>query len=69
MIKKIVYGPPDWFVDRFDSHDRRAMGFWIFIFSVIGTLFFGRAVLYVTIITVLGLIPMFTSETPVEEEG
>jgi hypothetical protein len=29
---------------------------------------FGRTVLYVTILSVIALIPTFTSETPVEEE-
>jgi hypothetical protein len=40
------------------------------IFAIVGSLFFGRAVLYVTILSVVALIPNFASETPneIEEE-
>lgn len=68
MIRRIVFGPPDWLVDKFDSHTRRAFGFWTFIFAVIGAIFWGTAVLYVTILSVAALIPNFTAETPKEEE-
>jgi hypothetical protein len=37
--------------------------------SIIGAIFFGRAVLYVTILSIIALIPNFSSETPVEMEG
>lgn len=67
-MSRLVYGPPDWLVQRFDSRDRRAFGFWTIIASIIGAIFFGRAVLYVTVLSVLALIPNFASETPVEEE-
>jgi hypothetical protein len=43
-------------------------GFWTVITSMIGAFFFGRAVLYVTILSVVALIPNFSTETPVEEE-
>lgn len=69
MIKRIIFGPPDWLVDKFDSHHRRVFGFWTFIFAAIGAIFWGSAVLYVTILSVLALIPNFTAETPKEEEG
>lgn len=69
MIRRIIFGPPDWVVDKFDSRIRRAFGFWTFILGGIGSVFFGRAVFYVTILSVLALIPNFTSETPKEEEG
>ena len=43
-------------------------GFWCVVLAVIGALFFGRQVLYVTILSVVALVPNFSSETPVEEE-
>jgi hypothetical protein len=43
-------------------------GFWTVVFATIGAFFFGRAVLYVTVLSVLALIPNFSTETPVEEE-
>lgn len=66
---KPLYGPPNYLVNKFDSEDRRMFGFWTFILSLIGALFFGRAVLYVTALSILALIPNFSSETPVETEG
>jgi hypothetical protein len=69
MIRRAVYGPPEWLVRRFSARDRRAFGFWTLILAGVGAIFFGRAVLYVTILSVIALVPNFTSETPVEEEG
>lgn len=43
-------------------------GFWTVILSTIGAIFFGREVLYVTVLSIVALIPNFSSETPVEEE-
>lgn len=68
LLRHIFYGPPNWVVDKFSSEDRRMFGFWTIVFSIIGALFFGRAVLYVTILSIIALIPNFASETPVEEE-
>lgn len=68
MLSRIIFGPPDWLVTRFDSRDRRAFGFWTIVFSVLGALFWGREVLYVTVLSILALIPNFASETPVETE-
>ena len=68
MIRKIFYGPPNWLVDKFDSEDRRMFGFWTIIFAIIGAIFFGRQVLYVTILSIMALIPNYASETPVETE-
>lgn len=68
LIKRIFYGPPNWLVTKFDSEDRRMFGFWTVVFSIIGAFFFGREVLYVTVLSVLALIPNFSTETPVEEE-
>ena len=44
-------------------------GFWTIIFSIVGAIFFGREVLYVTILSIIALIPNYASETPVETEG
>lgn len=66
--RDVFYGPPDWVVGKFSSRDRRAFGFWTTLFAAIGATFFGRAVLYVTVLSVLALIPNFSSETPVEKE-
>jgi hypothetical protein len=70
MIRRAIYGPPNWLVDKFSAEDRRMFGFWTIIFSIIGAIFFGRQVLYVTILSIIALIPNYASETPVEtEEG
>ena len=68
MISRAIYGPPDWLVDRFSSRDRRAFGFWTLVGSAVGAFFFGSEVLYVTILSIIALIPNFSSETPVETE-
>lgn len=44
-------------------------GFWVVVFAAFGAFFFGRAVLYVTILSVIALIPNYTTETPVEDES
>lgn len=67
-LRKIYYGPPNWLVRKFDAEDRRAFGFWIIVVAVVGTFFFGSVVLWVSILSVVALIPNFTTETPVEEE-
>lgn len=43
-------------------------GFWTIIAAIIGAVFFGRQVMYVTVLSVIALIPNFASETPVESE-
>jgi hypothetical protein len=68
IFKKIFYGPSNWLVTKFDSEDRRAFGFWVIIFAIIGSFFFGGQVLWVTILSVVALVPNYTTETPVEEE-
>ena len=68
MIRKILYSPPNWLVKRFSSEDRRMFGFWTIVFSIVGAIFFGRAVLYVTILSIVALIPNYAAETPVETE-
>jgi hypothetical protein len=68
MFRQIVYGPPNWLVTKLSAEDRRAIGFWTIIFAVIGAFFFGRQVLYVTVLSIVALIPNYASETPVELE-
>jgi hypothetical protein len=68
LFGKFFYGPPDWLVKKFSSRDRRAFGFWTLLLAATGAIFFGREVLYVSVLSVIALIPNFTSETPVEEE-
>jgi hypothetical protein len=68
VIRRAIYGPPDWLVRKFSSRDRRAFGFWTLIASAVGAVFFGRQVLYVTVLSVLALVPNFSSETPVVTE-
>ncbi len=68
MIGRVFYGPPDWLVTKFDARDRRAFGFWIVVLAVIGAVPFGNQVLYVTVLSVVALIPNYTTETPVEDE-
>jgi hypothetical protein len=68
MIKKLIFGPPDYLVHKFDSRTRRAFGFWTLVLSAGGAIFWGRTVLYVSVVSVLALVPNFSSETPVEKE-
>jgi hypothetical protein len=68
VLGRCFYGPPDWLVTKFSSRDRRAFGFWTVVIAAALTPIFGRAVLYVTILSVVALIPNYASETPVEEE-
>jgi hypothetical protein len=67
-MKRILYGPPNWLVEKFDTEDRRMFGFWTIIAAAIGAIFFGRQVLYVTILSIVALVPNYASETPVETE-
>jgi hypothetical protein len=64
----IFYGPPDWLVTKFNSRQRRAFGFWTVLTAAALTPIFGQKVIYVTILSVIALIPNFSTETPVEEE-
>jgi len=68
LLERAVYGPPDWLVTRFSSRDRRAFGFWTIVLAVGGTVFFGHNVLWVSILSVVALVPNYASETPVETE-
>lgn len=68
MIGRWLHGPPDWIVSKLSARDRRTFGFWTVVMSAVGAVFFGRQVLYVTILSVVALIPNFTSETPTEDE-
>ena len=69
-LGRAFFGPPDWLIGKVSARTRRAFGFWTVIFSVAGAFVWGRDVLYVTVLSVVALIPNFSSETPVEvEEG
>ena len=68
MISKLYYGPGDWLVEHTTARGRRAFGFWNVLFAVLFAIPFGRQVLYVTILSIIALIPNITSETPVEHE-
>jgi hypothetical protein len=68
VIHKFLYGPPDWLVEHTNARDRRTFGFWTLVIAVVGATFFGGKVLYVTILSILALMPNLTAETPVEEE-
>lgn len=68
MLQLLWHGPPNWLVQRFSAEDRRSFGFWTIVAAVVTAPFFGRAVLYVSILSIAALIPNFASETPVETE-
>lgn len=68
MIRRIVYGPPNYLNHRFTSEDRRAFGFWTLVAAIVGSFFFGQQVLWVTILSVVALVPNYTTETSVETE-
>lgn len=75
MLRKVLRGvlrcwrgPSNWLVDKVRVEDRRAFGFWTIIFAIVGAFFFGREVLYVTVLSIAALIPNYAAETPVEEE-
>ena len=67
-MRQILYGPPNWVAHRFSSEDRRMFAWWAFWVAVILTPFFGKTVLFVTILSLLALTSNFSAETPVEEE-
>lgn len=67
-MRRVLYGPPNWLVSKFTSEDRRMFGFWTVVLAIVGAVFWGSEVLYVTVLSVVALIPNFSSETPVEEE-
>lgn len=68
-MRRVLYGPPNWLVTKFSAEDRRAFGFWTIIAAIVGAVFFGRSVLYVTVLSIVALIPNYSTETPVETEG
>lgn len=67
-MRRIVYGPSNYIVRRFSAEDRRAFGFWVIVFAIIGSPLFGSRVWWVTVLSVVALVPNYTSETPVEHE-
>lgn len=67
-LSAVWFGPPEWIIDHFPARHRRAFGFWVVVFAITGTLFFGSIVLWVSWLSVIALIPNFTTETPVVHE-
>jgi hypothetical protein len=67
-LRRFYYWPSDWIVTATSARDRRAFGFWVLVGSIVGAFFWGSEVLYVTILSVVALVPNLTSETPVEPE-
>ena len=68
MIRRVLYGPPNWLVTKFSAEDRRMFGFWVIVLAAAGSIPFGNRVWYVTILSVVALIPNYTTETPVEHQ-
>lgn len=69
LLRPILYCPPKWIVSRFEQEDRMVFGFWTFVVAAGLTPVFGTKVLFVSILSVVALIPNFTSETPVTVEA
>lgn len=69
MIRRVLYGPPNYFVTRFSAEDRRMFGFWVLVLAIITLPLLGHLVFYVSLLSVLALVPNYTSETPVEEQS
>lgn len=67
-VRRLIYGPPNYLVKRFTAEDRRTFGFWTLVFAIVGTPIFGRYVMWVSVLSVVALVPNYTSETPVETE-
>jgi len=74
-MRKFFYNPPNWLVAKFSSEDRRMFGFWTIVVAIIGTITLkvisvGNLwwLLWLTVLSIVALIPNFASETPVEEE-
>lgn len=74
-MSQLWYGPPNWLVRRFSSEDRRAFGFWSIVVAIIGTVILKALdvrdlwwLLWLTVLSILALIPNFAAETPVETE-
>ena len=68
ILGKAFHYPADWLVAHTTARDRRSFGFWTFAGAVIGSIFFGTQVLWVSVLSVVALIPNITAETPVESE-
>lgn len=43
-------------------------GFWVLVIAAVGSLFFGAKVWWVSVLSVVALVPNYTTETPVEHE-
>lgn len=76
MIRRVFYGPPDWFADRSSARLRRAIAFWsavvmlCLVVPVTYPLRSSVAVLWALSVfaLVLACFAMTAAETPVETE-
>jgi hypothetical protein len=67
-LTKALYGPPNFFVTKFSAEDRRMFGFWMLVISIVLYPWLGGNVRYIGALSVVALVPNYTTETPVEEE-
>jgi len=74
-IRRVLYGPPNWLVVKFNAEDRRMFGFWSIVFAIVGSVVLRVLgvgdlwwLLWLTVLSILALIPNYASETPVETE-
>ena len=67
-MRRLLYGPPNWIVEKLSSEDRRMVAFWIFVIALVLYPFLGAMVFYVSAIGLVGMAGIFTSETPTETE-
>lgn len=68
ILRKIWYGPSQWYIATFPADDRLAFASWTFILSAIFAPFLGNFVWYVTILSVLAIQSNVSAETPVKKE-
>jgi hypothetical protein len=68
-VRKFFYGPSNWLVTKFSAEDRRMFAFWTILFALVGSAFFGSKVWWVTVLSLIALVPNYSAETPVEEEA
>jgi hypothetical protein len=68
LLERVYFGPGDWIATCTTARQRRAFGFWNVVLAAAFAVPFGSKVLYVTILSIVALIPNITSETPVEKE-
>jgi hypothetical protein len=68
VIRKIVCFLPNSIVKYVDVELRRAFGFYTLVFGITGLFLWGRVFLFISVLSVLALVPNYLSETPVKIE-